>query len=234
MRCKFSPHSVHMKVATATLAATMAFLPFKAAAEEPNSSNGSGAKRSVATQIFYQDRKDTGHETGLGLDTEIQIKPLALGFGTSVSGNLEHGNMTLERATANATVSLPHNLAVTGYAQRNRFLGGQRAVGGALHADLGAITLHTGAEYDLIGKVIPIFVGMDIPLGQLIISPTLIVPIVPEREYPNLGGTVKLSLKTKAVNFFVQIFGMFEPKTKTALAENVQIGVEVPIGGAEK
>lgn len=220
------------RVIAATLVIATTFLPFKAKAEELDSAKkGLEVKRSVAAEVFYQAIKGEGHEAGAGLDANIGAGPVNLGFGASVAGNLRTGATVLERATANATFSLPYNLALTTYAQRCRFLGGQRAVGGVFHADLGSVILHTGAEYDLIGKAVPVFVGADVNLGPITVSPTLIVPVVPQRDYPNIGGTLKVSLKTKVVNFFVRAFGMFEPKQGIALAGNVQAGIEIPLGG---
>lgn len=212
-------------VATGLLVAVL-LLPFKAKAE---SIEGTGLKKEISMQMFYQARKGDGHEAGAGLDAALGLKPVTLGVSLGMAGNLETGATSLETAGVNLTVAPFPVIGITGYAQKSRFLGGQAAAGGVLHANLNSITLHGGAERDLVTQVTPLFIGADAELGQIAVSPTLIFPIVPGQNHLNTGGTIKITWKTKITNFFARAFGMMEPEHKQLLAGNVQVGIEIPV-----
>lgn len=229
MRCKQLSVSPGKIVATTLVVASLV-LPFKAKAEELNQAKeGVELTRQTIVQTFYQYRKGEGHEAGLGVDTTLGIGPTNLDLGLGIAVNLETGITTLETAGTKLTFPLFLMMSATGYMQRSRFLGGQTAAGGVLHAKLDQVVLHAGAEYDLITRAVPVFVGADVDLGPVIISSTVIAPIVPEQNSPNLGGTLRITWKTKIANFFTRAFGMMDPATKTPLAGNVQAGVEISL-----
>ncbi|MFH2106062.1 MAG: hypothetical protein ABII22_02290 [Candidatus Micrarchaeota archaeon] len=213
------------KIATATVAAiTIAALcfPFKAKADELSLTRG------TAAQLFYQTNREQRQKVGIGFDSTFSLRDFSLGLGTSVVSELGKGNTSLERAGLSFGFPLPFGLSATTYAQIYQFLGGQRAFGGVLHLPLGQVTLQAGGERDVAGAT-PVFAGADFPIGPVLISPTAIAPMVDGQDYPNLGGTVKLTWKTKVANFFLQVFGMTNPEKKELLAGNVQAGVEIPI-----
>ena len=196
------------------------FLPFKA--------NADSLQSRLSTQAFYQTSKGEINEAGLGIDHSLTFKYATLGVGGAFAGDLGNGATSLEKAGTNLTLSAPSGFGATVYAQRSRFLGNQRAFGGLAHMPVGRVNLRAGAERDITGNT-PVFAGADFGFDPVSVSVTAIVPIVPGKEYPNAGGTIQLTLKTKLVNFFARVFGMSDPEDKKLLAENAQIGIEVPI-----
>lgn len=225
---KYVSGTARRAVATALVISSL-LLPFKAMAEQPEQAKGPELSRQVTAQMFYQYRKGEGHEAGAGLDARLGIGAVNLDLGVGIAGNLEKGSILLENAGAKLTFPLVSVVSATGYAQRSRFLGGQNAVGGAFHAKFDPVVLHAGAEYDLITRAVPVFVGADRGVGPIDLSGTVILPVVPGQNHPNLGGTVKITWKTKVANFFVRVFGMMDPSTRVPLAGNVQTGIEIPL-----
>lgn len=208
------------KAVTVMVSVASMFLPFKASADSLQSR--------LSTQAFYQTSKDEIHEAGLGIEHSLTFKCATLGTSTAFAGDLDSGVTSLEKAGVNLTLSAPSGFAATVYAQRSRFLGNQRAFGGVAHVPLGQVNLRAGAERDITGNT-PVFAGADFGFDPVSVSITAIVPLVPGKEYPNVGGTMQLTLKTEFVNFVTSVFGMSDPEGRKLLAENAQVGIEVPL-----
>lgn len=212
-------------VATGLVMAALV-MPFKAKAEKI-SEKAQAPNKAVAARVFTQYGKDKGLEAGFGIFGKFKLKPVSLQIGTEVAADVLNGNMTLETAHLSISAPVYGPLSATAYAQASRFLGNQKALGGAVHLGLGPVTIHAGAEKDLGGPV-PIFAGVDVPVGPVTISPMLIVPTnVPDQDTPRLGGFLDIKVKLKDGTTLVsRAFMMTDPATGQVLAVNGQVGVQ--------
>jgi len=111
------------KVLTGAAIAALAFLPFKAKADElENAKNGKALERPVAARVFTQYGKDKGLETGFGLFGKLKLKQVIIQIGTEIACNVLDGNMVLETAHLSLSTHIVGPLSATAYAQANRFL----------------------------------------------------------------------------------------------------------------